>query len=1176
MPFVGRSDVKDPGADQQQWERVAKNRERLFAEDEQFSAARPDPRVIEMVNRPGVRIAEAMATVLEAYADRPALGERAREIVTDPTTGRSTRRFLPRFDTITYQQLWTRVKAVAADWHHHDSSPVGAGNFVCILGFASIDYTTVKLACIHLGAVVVPLQTSGPASQQAAILTETEPAILAVGIDSLEKAVDAVLTGTAPQRIIVFDYEPRDDEHRNSFDAARARLAEAGSPLVIEVLGETIDHAGALPPAPLYVAPAEEDPLSWLFYTSGSTGTPKGAMFTQSLSIGTWLAQGDQPVITLSYMPMSHLIGYGYVIMSLTNGGTSYFAAKSDLSTLFEDLEMVRPTSLSLVPRVCEMFFHHYLSELDRLTLAGADPEEAAEQLKKDMRERVIGGRVLAVGCGSAALSPEIRVFMEEILDQHLMIGYSSTEIAGGVVLADERVVRPPVIDYKLLDVPELGYFTTDQPYPRGELAVKSSRFMAGYYQRPDLAAQMFDEDGYYKTGDIMAEIEPDRLRYVDRRNNVIKLSQGEFVTVSRLEALYSESALIHQIYLYGTSERAFLLAVIVPTEQAVAQTDGSAAAMRTAISRSLLEVAREHQLNGYEIPREFLLETERFGHENGLLSGVGKHLRPKLKERYGPELEQLYAKMAEDQISELRALRAGGPEQPVAATVARAVQATLGLDAADVSLESRFIDLGGDSLSALTFSRLLADIYGVDVPVGVVIDPTGDLMTVTNYLERERSADNSRPTFASVHGKGATEVRAADLTLDKFIDADVLTTAATLPSPTATIRTVLLTGATGFLGRILAVEWLERLATSGGTLICVTRGSDDASARQRIESALDTDPTLLQRFRTLADGHLEVLAGDIGEPGLGLDQDTWNRLANSVDLIVHPAAHVNHVLPYPQLFGANVAGTAETIRLAITDRLKPVHYISTLGVTAVAGHLIDEDSDIRNSVPACTISDSYANGYGISKWASEVVLRQAHDLCGLPVAVFRPGMILADRRFAGQLNIPDIFTRLLFSVVATGVAPRSFYQPGSAGVQAHYEGQPVDFLAEAIAAIGPHDGNGFVTYNTTNPHDDGISLDTFVDWINDAGYPVQRIDDYAEWLTRFETAMRALPERQRQQSVLTVLDVYRQPAPATAGSPVPGAEFTSAVQRSGREIPHITVGLINKYLADLKLAGLL
>jgi fatty acid CoA ligase FadD9 len=384
------------------------------------------------------------------------------------------------------------------------------------------------------------------------------------------------------------------------------------------------------------------------------------------------------------------------------------------------------------------------------------------------------------------------------------------------------------------------------------------------------------------------------------------------------------------------------------------------------------------------------------------------------------------------------------------------------------------------------------------------------------------------------------------------------------------------LTGATGFLGRFLALEWLERLADTGGTLICLTRGASAADARGRIESALDTDPELLQRFRTLADGHLEVLAGDIGEPNLGLDDAMWGRLAGSVDLIVHPAAHVNHVLPYSQLFGANVAGAAETIRLAITGRLKPIHYISTMGVTAVAGHIVGEGDDIRRDVPVCTVADTYANGYGISKWASEVLMREAHDLCRLPVSVFRPGMILADRRFAGQLNVPDIFTRLLFSLVATGIAPRSFYRGDGSGARPHYEGLPVDFLAKAILALGSTEGTDFDTYNSTNPHDDGVSLDTFIDWIIDAGHSIQRIDDYREWLTRFETAMRALPERQKQESVLAVLDVYRQPAAVLAGSPVPGVHFQTAVERAGHEIPHVTVELIGKYLADMKLAGLL
>ncbi|SPM36794.1 oxidoreductase [Mycobacterium rhizamassiliense] len=365
MAFVGRSDVKDPGAAQDQWERVARRRERLYAEDEQFQITRPDDQIAAAARASGLRIAEVMATVLQGYADRPALGQRVREISTDPGTGRASLRFLPQFETITYTDLWARVQGLAADWHQHEQHPVRTGDFVCVLGFASIDYTAIECACIHLGAVVVPLQTSAPASQHAPILTETQPRIFAVGIDNLENAVEATLIGTAPQRLIVFDYEPRDDDQRAAYEAACARLAAADSALTIETIDDVVAHGVSLPPPPLHVAPAGEDPLAWVFYTSGSTGTPKGAMFTESLCIGTWLAQSDQPVITLSYMPMSHLIGYGYVILTLANGGTSYFAAKSDLSTLFEDLALVRPTSLSLVPRVCEMFYHHYQRELD-------------------------------------------------------------------------------------------------------------------------------------------------------------------------------------------------------------------------------------------------------------------------------------------------------------------------------------------------------------------------------------------------------------------------------------------------------------------------------------------------------------------------------------------------------------------------------------------------------------------------------------------------------------------------------------------------------------------------------------------------------------------------------------------------------------------------------------------
>jgi fatty acid CoA ligase FadD9 len=310
----------------------------------------------------------------------------------------------------------------------------------------------------------------------------------------------------------------------------------------------------------------------------------------------------------------------------------------------------------------------------------------------------------------------------------------------------------------------------------------------------------------------------------------------------------------------------------------------------------------------------------------------------------------------------------------------------------------------------------------------------------------------------------------------------------------------------------------------------------------------------------------------------LGLSADTWARLAANVDLIVHPAAHVNHVLPYKQLFAANVLGTAELIRLAITTKLKRVHYISTLGVNALADRLVDEDSDIRAAIPCCELNDSYANGYGVSKWASEVLLREAFDLCGLPIAIFRPGMILAHRQYAGQVNAPDMFSRLLFSLIATGVAPATFYARNAARgrPRASYAGLTVDFLAESITAIGAHDTAGFHTYNLASPHDDGISLDTIVDWMIDAGRKIERIDDYDEWLSRFETAMHALPEERQARSMLQILGPYRHPQAAVAKATLSAERFQAAATSLGCEIPHLSAELIQKYVADLQHLDLL
>ena len=1166
-------------------QRLEQHIARLAALDPQFAAARPIAAVAAAAGQPGLALPQVIRAVLTGYADRPALGQRAVEFVTDPATGRTGAELRPRFDTVSYRELADRVDALAGAL----TGEVNAGDRVCILGFTSVDYTTIDIASALLGAVSVPLQTSASADQLAPIVAETEPRMFATSVDQVAAAVELIRDGQRPARLIVFDYRAQVDDDRDALQEARTALAGTG--VVVETLAEALRRGAGRTGAPWA---GGDDDLALLVYTSGSTGAPKGAMYPRrnvakmwQRSTEHWFGPSAAASITLNFLPMSHVMGRSILYGTLGNGGTAYFAAKSDLSTFLEDLALIRPTELNFVPRIWEMLFQHFQSQVG--AAPGADRADGADRAVIEaatldtFRRDLLGGRAVFAMTGSAPISPELKAWVETLVQLHVRNGYGSTE--AGMVLLDGEVQRPPVVDYKLVDVPELGYFHTDRPHPRGELLLKTENMFPGYYRRPQVTADVFDDDGYYRTGDVVVEVAADRLTYVDRRNNVVKLAQGEFVALAKLEAAFGTSPLVRQIYVYGNSAQPYLLAVVVPTPDVLAGHDADT--LKRLIAESLQQVARDTGLQSYEVPRDFIVETTPFSLANGLLTGIRKLAWPKLKAHYGERLERRYTELAEGQVDELAELRAHGAERPVLETVGRAAGALLGASDNDLTPAAHFVDLGGDSLSALTFGNLLRDIFAVDVPVGVIVSPASDLQAIAGYIDAERTG-SKRPTFASVHGRDARVIRAADLTLDKFLDPATLAAAPNLPAASGSVRTVLLTGATGFLGRYLALDWLARMELVDGTLICLVRAKTDEDARRRLDATFDTgDPKLLAHYRRLAAGHLEVVAGDKGKPNLGLAQQTWDRLAGSVDLIVDPAALVNHVLPYSELFGPNAVGTAELIRLALSTRIKPYSYLSTIGVgDQIAPGEFTEDADIRVVSATRRVDDSYANGYGNSKWAGEVLLREAHDLCGLPVAVFRADMILADTSYAGQLNLPDMFTRMIFSLVAAGVAPDSFYRLDVDGERqrAHYDGLPVEFIADAVATLGAQSVDpefaGFATYHVMNPYDDGIGMDEFVDWLIEAGYPIRRIGDYGDWLGRFETTLLALPERQRQASLLPLLHNYQQPQPPVCGSIAPTDRFRTAVQEAkigpDKDIPHITPAVIVKYVTDLQLLGLL
>eukprot|EP01024_Parvocaulis_polyphysoides_P034030 TRINITY_DN30148_c0_g2_i3.p1 TRINITY_DN30148_c0_g2~~TRINITY_DN30148_c0_g2_i3.p1 ORF type:complete len:662 (+),score=95.68 TRINITY_DN30148_c0_g2_i3:33-1988(+) len=429
--------------------------------------------------------------------------------------------------------------------------------------------------------------------------------------------------------------------------------------------------------------------LSTVLYTSGTTGVPKGVMLTHRniLSVvildkrqvdeyGFKLGSND---VFLSYLPLAHSFGI-MVEQLMYHVGAQIGCWRGDVKLLIEDVASLRPTFFIGAPRVFDRvykgvmdkinkgglikqllfsFFYYYKLTMLQMGYSQSNACYLGDLLVFKKIAAALGGRVRILISGSAPLGRHVEDFLKVCMCCSAVQGYGLTEtIAASFIAVPEEYSMVGTVGpcmqcntFRLESVPEMDYYVTNDP-PQGEVLIRGQNVFKGYYKMPEKTAEVLDDDGWFRTGDI-GEVDPiGSLRIIDRKKNIFKLSQGEYIAVEKLESVFKSNNYVDQIWVYGDSLKNTLVAIVVPSPvslKALAGTDESLEVICKkedvikAVLESLRETSVEKKLKGFERIAALYLESEPFSVENGLLTPTFKFQRNALKKKYQTIIDNLY-----------------------------------------------------------------------------------------------------------------------------------------------------------------------------------------------------------------------------------------------------------------------------------------------------------------------------------------------------------------------------------------------------------------------------------------------------------------------------------------------------------------------------------------------------
>eukprot|EP00210_Caulerpa_lentillifera_P003470 g3311.t1 len=438
--------------------------------------------------------------------------------------------------------------------------------------------------------------------------------------------------------------------------------------------------------------PPKADDVCTIMYTSGTTGDPKGVVLThRAVALGVcslvaftreYKPQGENDVY-ISYLPLAHIFDrMGEEMLLAVGGSIGYW--RGDLKALVDDIGSLKPTIFIGVPRVFDriysnvthqvetgsfikrLIFNYAYSRKSHYLTAGLSHDKASPFFDKLVFGKVksrLGGNVKLIITGGAPIAPHTEEFMKVCFCAPVVQGYGLTETCAGtfITLPDDPkmdgTVGPPLpyVEFYLESVPEMNY-AADGVNPVGEVCIRTPASFKEYYKAKSQTTEVLDEDGWFHTGDIGTITEEGSLKLVDRKKNIFKLSQGEYIAVEKIEAVYKESTAIEQIWVYGDSFKNYLLAVVVPSENFVKQWSSENGKtfnysenckdpdLVQVLQKVLDGKGKEKQLKGFEFVRKIHIDPEQFSVDNDLMTPTFKLKRPQLQKKYQTTIDQIYA----------------------------------------------------------------------------------------------------------------------------------------------------------------------------------------------------------------------------------------------------------------------------------------------------------------------------------------------------------------------------------------------------------------------------------------------------------------------------------------------------------------------------------------------------